>query len=64
MRIVLLILLPDPSDAGSCLFCYSCSSVALALLQLHSAGLHALEDVDIFVWKRGVLVVVLWVVLH
>lgn len=32
MRIVLLILLPDPSDTGSCLFCYSCSSVALALL--------------------------------
>ena len=32
MRIVLLILLPDPLDVGSSLFCYNCSSVALALL--------------------------------
>lgn len=32
MRTLLLMFLPDPSDVGSSLFCYSCSSVVLALL--------------------------------
>lgn len=32
MRIMLLILLPDPSDVCSSLLCYSCPSVVLALL--------------------------------